>query len=94
MINQAKSDLGSWEKHTKGIGLKLLKKFGFNGRLGANEDGISTSVEVKVRPNGLGLGFGDFKEQSALKSKQFILSFLTLILCLFSKNSIPSFPRQ
>lgn len=45
---------GDWQKHTKGFGLKLLKKFGFKERLGANEDGISKSIEVKVRPTGLG----------------------------------------
>ncbi len=50
--------MGSWEKHTKGIGLKLLQKFGFKGRLGANENGISSAVEVVVRPTNLGLGFG------------------------------------
>ena len=59
MVSHPK-DLGAWEKHTKGIGLKLLKKFGFNGRLGANEDGISSSVEVKVRPSGLGLSIKSY----------------------------------
>lgn len=60
-------DLGQWEKHTKGVGRKLLDKFGFKGRLGANEDGISAAVEVKVRPSTMGLGFGDFVEASALE---------------------------
>lgn len=60
-------DMGSWEKHTKGVGRKLLDKFGFKGRLGAKEDGISTAVEVKVRPSTMGLGFGDFVEASAME---------------------------
>ena len=46
--------------------MKLLNKFGFSGRLGAREDGVSRAVEVVVRPNGQGLGFGDFTESSAL----------------------------
>ena len=66
------SNMGSWEKHTKGIGMKLLNKFGFKGRLGAKEDGVSASIEVKVRPNGLGLGFGDFKEAPALRSNKIL----------------------
>ena len=103
-------NLGKWEKHTKGIGMKLLTKMGYEGSGGlgtkkikkkraasaaaedqkkldsfstaaaqpsssANEEeittqikkGISRPVEVVVRPNGLGLGFGNFKEQSQLK---------------------------
>jgi len=102
-------NLGKWEKHTKGIGMKLLQKMGYEGSGGlgakkvkkpaatastaaddhknttnqsataqssANEQeetetqikkGISRPVEVVVRPNGLGLGFGNFKEQSQLK---------------------------
>lgn len=56
--------IGSWEKHTKGIGLKLLTKFGFKGRLGLNEDGISRAIEVVVRPAAQGLGFGDCGEAS------------------------------
>jgi len=58
--------LGTWEKHTKGVGMKYLEKFGFKGRLGAREDGVSRAIEVVVRPNGQGLGFGDFTEQGAL----------------------------
>ena len=48
------NEVGDWQKHTKGFGLKLLQKFGFKERLGANEDGISKAIEVKVRPTGLG----------------------------------------
>ena len=70
MGDHQQRQLGEWEKHTKGIGLKLLNKFGFKGRLGANEDGVSSSIEVKVRPNAMGLGFGDFKEASAMKSNK------------------------
>jgi len=56
--NDESIQLGVWEKHTKGIGKKLLEKFGFKGRLGANEDGISQIVEVELRASGIGLGFG------------------------------------
>jgi hypothetical protein len=56
---QESAVLASWEKHTKGIGSKLLQKFGFKGRLGANETGISSAIEVSLRPARLGLGFGD-----------------------------------
>jgi hypothetical protein len=62
-------DLGKWEKHTKGVGRKLLDKFGFKGRLGAREDGISKAIEVTIRPDGMGLGFGNFKEATKLEVK-------------------------
>lgn len=106
-------NLGTWEKHTKGIGMKLLQKMGYEGSggLGAKrrrttaaladadenvnkgkngkdaagstwksatsnshvdnevvmKKGISRPVEVVVRPAGLGLGYGSFKEASQLK---------------------------
>ena len=56
-------NLGKWEKHTKGIGAKLLAKMGYTGVGGLQEGkGISKPVQVKVRPANLGLGFGNFKE--------------------------------
>lgn len=67
-INQ----LGGWEKHTKGFGMKMLQKMGFKGRLGKDEDGISAPVAVKVRPDKLGLGFGAFQEAGALKQNKLI----------------------
>merc|ERR1712070_1080052 len=45
-----------WEKHTKGIGLKLMKKMNFTGRLGRNEDGVTQTFEVTTRPDKAGLG--------------------------------------
>ena len=68
-------NLGTWEKHTKGIGMKLLSKMGYNGsgglgskrRQAEQKTGISRAVEVKVRPANLGLGFGGFREASTLK---------------------------
>ncbi|KAG5176310.1 hypothetical protein JKP88DRAFT_336071, partial [Tribonema minus] len=58
---------GGWEKHTKGIGLKLMQKMGFTGRLGKHETGVTRQLEVKVRPGGIGLGFGNFKEATTLR---------------------------
>eukprot|EP00977_Amphora_coffeiformis_P018231 scaffold6320_cov169-Amphora_coffeaeformis.AAC.5 len=68
-------NLGTWEKHTKGIGMKLLSKMGYKGsgglgskrRQAGQKTGISRAVEVKVRPANLGLGFGGFREASTLK---------------------------
>jgi tuftelin-interacting protein 11 len=59
-----------WEKNTKGFGKKYLSKFGFTGRLGAKETGVSGVIEVKVRPSQMGLGFGNFTEQSAMESNR------------------------
>jgi tuftelin-interacting protein 11 len=113
--------IAKWEKHTKGIGSKLLSKMGWKGTggLGSNrrshakpgtenqsddadkttatatapaaaaptttpifaeakleavkpKKGISRPVEVVVRPANLGLGFGNFKEATQLKSNRLI----------------------
>ena len=101
-------NVAKWEKHTKGIGSKLLAKMGWKGTggLGSNrrkvkpavsaeenneqqhqqqqqqqqqplkkdaekvKKGISKPIDVVVRPANLGLGFGNFREASMLKSNR------------------------
>jgi hypothetical protein len=48
----------SFEKHTAGIGSKLLTKWGYEkgSGLGRNSDGIAEPIKLISRPKGLGLG--------------------------------------
>ncbi|OWZ23453.1 STIP-like protein [Phytophthora megakarya] len=66
----AKSKTYGWEKHTTGFGTKMLAKMGFKGRLGKKEDGVSATIEVKMRPAQMGMGYGDFVEASNLKQNR------------------------
>lgn len=58
--NSAQGIYASFEKHTTGIGSKLLSKWGFqkgmHAGLGKQNDGITEPIQVASRPKSLGLG--------------------------------------
>jgi tuftelin-interacting protein 11 len=59
---------GAIEKHTRGIGLRLLTKMGYEGKgLGIEVQGIVSPIEVVGRPGYLGLGYGKVENGASFK---------------------------
>ena len=56
----------SFEKHTKGIGSKLMFKMGYEGKvLGRHAQGIVEPIMIEERPKYLGLGYGQAYGESS-----------------------------
>lgn len=68
MKRQNNDDLefASFEKNTKGFGMKMLLKMGYKKGegLGKEGEGIVNPVEVTLRPKKVGLGFGNTNRDS------------------------------
>ena len=64
------NDIGKWEQHTKGIGSKLLKKWGHKEGegLGSKGDGLAEPIKAVVLPHRLGLGHVSKKQLKKIKS--------------------------
>jgi len=62
--------VGNFEKHTKGIGMKLLMKMGFKKGegLGKTGGGVTQALTTKLRPKGVGVGI--IQEQSQINIDQ------------------------
>lgn len=83
-VNQG---VGNWEKHTKGIGAKLLLQMGFQPGKGLGKDlqGISTPVEAHLRKGRGAIGaYGPEKAPTIAPKK--VLLYISLILLGFIKK--------
>jgi tuftelin-interacting protein 11 len=58
-------NIGDFEKHTKGIGSKILRKMGYDGQgLGKRSQGIISPIVATQRAKHEGLGFDGISGKS------------------------------
>ena len=58
-ISSGNAYISSFEKHTRGIGSKLMSKMGYEGKgLGKHAHGIIEPIMVEEMPKYSGLGYG------------------------------------
>ena len=70
-ISSSEICVGFFEKHTRGIGSKLMIKMGYEGKgLGKHAQGMIDPILVEERPKNFGLGYLQFngKDSKAMKA--------------------------
>ena len=82
-ISSQNECFGDFERHTRGIGSKLLMKMGYEGKgLGKHAQGIVEPIVVEERPRYSSLGYGQHEgECSKDKEAHEGVSRRTLITC-------------
>jgi hypothetical protein len=72
-IDISQEKLGEFEKHTRGIGSKLLRKMGYDGQgLGKSRQGILSPIVATPWAKHEGLGFDGRSENSITMKKIFV----------------------
>ena len=71
-ISSSERCVGSFEKHTRGIGSKLMLKMGYEGKgLGKNAQGMIDPILVEERPKKFGLGYDQYYGEKSIAMKAF-----------------------
>jgi hypothetical protein len=72
-LDISQEHLGDFEKHTRGIGSKLLRKMGYDGQgLGKRRQGILSPIVAAPRVKHEGLGFDGRKEKAMNNKTTFV----------------------